>query len=365
MEVSAATGTNLSNITNGTDEQFLYIYFTNASPPTVEHGTDADDISMADGSNWTPTQYDWLILWYDGDNSIWREVTKTGISSGSIDQDAIGAAAVGQGELKTSTTNFSIGGGITGNLGGGQYGFWPCGSGGGVSSVASLGSTIQAMYNFGGSGTHTGTTRYITASPPWHIDGDEWGEFIYVHRNISDGEILSYFMAPDPMWAWAGRIHPKDSVERRASGPPHPFYFGAPGEGSYTPPPGTEVVLIDLREIDLQVNTYSDNLQRGQFYRDQAAARAAAGAPLGDVLDLVDKAKSYEDIAGNGERVYRDKEFLLREFRAEILDKTKWDLVKDLNHLKSATRQSTKEGTGKPMKFGVKEIDDLVTIVTA
>lgn len=369
---SASGGNDLTTITNGTDEQFLFVRFTNASPADVIHGTGTDAITLQDATTWTPSQNNWIILWYDGDNAVWLEVLRSSASSvvaGSIDQTAIGAAAVGQGELKTATEAFSVGASSSSAAStalASGYCFAPPLTAGGVVAYNHVGSGNPGYYNYGGSGTATFTVRYVTASPPWFIDGEEWGSFLYVHRDTSTGEILSYKMAPDPMWGFTGKLWAKNSPERIASGLPHPFFFGGDPfngvPGTQEPPAGTEVVLVDLREIDLQQGVFAPGLERADVLRGMAVEKAARGAPLNEVLDLVNKADKDQEEALAG-KLISDKEFLLRDMRADLRGVSPFDLISNSPQLLNATSQAKKKG--KPIKFGVKEVDDLVTIVSA
>lgn len=353
LEISAATGTDLSNITNGTDEQFLFVYFTNASPPDVQHGTDADDISLHGGVDWTPSQYDWMCLWYDGDNSIWREVWRRSSS--------LFAATVNTSALSTTTQSGTLNNGGTTGFTGGTYSFAPqCYSATGAYGVFG-GSSPGGLYNVSGLNGLAYTIRYIQSSPPYLVNGIEWGSFLYLHRDSSTGEVLSSSMAEDPHWYQGGASAYGKNDIRRIRQNVHPFSFFDDATKTFTkePPSGTEIVLVDMRGIDLVESSFDLGRERAKMLRDQASEKARVGAPLDEILAMTSEASELEAKA----RPVPGKEFRLRDAKAFARGLTPWDLVKDAPEVKNASSQA-KEG-GKPIKFGDKDIDNKITIVTA
>lgn len=86
---------------------------------------------------------------------------------------------------------------------------------------------------------------YVAASPPYSFGGvDDWGEFLFLRRNASDGTIISSSTAPDPVWEGPHSPLPKGHPARIAQ-IPHPFAdFHAAKL-----PEGEEIVLVDLRHL--------------------------------------------------------------------------------------------------------------------
>ena len=152
---------------------------------------------------------EWRCTNYEKANG--RAVLST-IPAGSVDQAAIGAAAVGQAELKTtsgavSTTATSA---TLITLPGGTYGFYP--------QVKETGDTMQAgivtllvdvgttyltriTLRVGSSGTVSAQQRYIQASPPYDLGNGAIPLFILAEIDNVTGNIISAYVAEDPPWA--------------------------------------------------------------------------------------------------------------------------------------------------------------------
>ena len=192
--------------------------------------------------------YDPKTLRSDG-SSVWYESTKT--PAASITQTEIASSAVGQSELKTSTTGTvsTAGGGLDGTLSGGTYGFYPLikctastagywGAGGDPvssywaarSSSTSYVSRIRIGVDTGVGGTVTVYQRYFTASPPYNLGDGDVPLFIFAIVLDGAGAVESLYISEDPPWAYNGPTdisvtHIVDGVpiHRRRKRPPMPF----------------------------------------------------------------------------------------------------------------------------------------------
>lgn len=346
LDVSATSGT-LSQLTNGTDEQFIYLYFSGATCPTVEHGTDADDISLRGAADFSPAQHDWICLWYDGDNSIWREVWRS---------PAYLTALIGQSDLSTTTQSGTLNNTQTVSYTGGEYSLSPkCYSATGAYGVFG-GAAPGGLFNVSGLNSLSYTIRYFQSSPPWQVAGELWGSFLYLHRDKSSGEILASSLAEDPHWYQGGASpYAKNDVRRIASNP-HPFSFWDAASESFTktPPAGTEIVLVDMRSVDLVEDSFDSRLERAKVFREGAESLRGASA-----VSLIREAEELESKAvPTPAFAYRT-----RAAKASVRGKTAWDLVKDLPEVVNASSQAKKNG--KPIKLGDKSIDKQITIVSA
>lgn len=140
-----------------------------------------------------------------------------------------GITSVSQGDINTSTGTFSVStpaasGAAAFNVSstgviasGGQYGFAieSSISAGGfgtnklVGWAASRNSTSYGQYYFGFNlgetnvRTMQGQQRYVTSSPPFDIDGQEAGGFMFLLLN-NDGDIVSHYFADVPPWGYNG-----------------------------------------------------------------------------------------------------------------------------------------------------------------
>jgi len=157
---------------------------------------------------------------------------------------------------KIDTTEGTTGGGAGNHtLPGGSHGLYP--------RIYTAGSVTREFYiavGFSTSGSYianiyfSGADQlakqyYIQSSPPYMLGSKRWGHFLFLLRKLSNGEIVSGYEAPDPPWAYNGsEWNPKDSPER-ISEIPHPFvdYYRKDPSAD-----GLEIVLIDLREYDVE-----------------------------------------------------------------------------------------------------------------
>lgn len=113
---------------------------------------------------------------------------------------------------------------------------------------------------------------YVQASPPYRLGRiDDWGEFLYLHRRISDGAVISSTMAPDPVWVGASTTLAKDHPARIALCP-HPFA----GYWDKQLPAGEEIVLVDLRHLNETVRH-----QPARIRREALVARRSEFIDLG------------------------------------------------------------------------------------
>lgn len=133
-------------------------------------------------------------------------------TAASVDQAAIGASAVGQGELKTSLQQTSASKGASSNeyisFTGGAYTF-----GYGVVNVNfTLRGYIGSSYIFGiniynhsaGTETYYFQTRYVTASRPYNHGDGEIPLFIFLVINKTTGDIEGVSLAPEAPWHYNG-----------------------------------------------------------------------------------------------------------------------------------------------------------------
>lgn len=218
---------------------------------------------------------------------------------------SVGAAAVGQAQLKTATATGSLAltssqqGSIA--LTGGTYSWW-------TASSSVVGSKHGAQYGmvFGNGNTAAGIIgltgevgssslrtfyideRYIQASPPYSVGGNRWNHFVYVMRN-SIGEILGYYEAPDPTWMHHGDelIIDKNSPLRMKIAP-HPFatYWNRnPGVD------GLEIALLDIRDKDF--NLIKKNAKKN---KRKPFTELIAGVQID--LEMTAAERGFPDIAG-------------------------------------------------------------------
>ena len=143
-------------------------------------------------------------------------VTSDTIRAGAVDQTAVGDAAIGQGELKTTTASGSIS--VEPNadgtyaLAGHTYSWWTA-SGtssdtvlmawGGVNTAAG----VIGVFNDYDSGNRSFYVdeRFIQSSPPWDSFGlGEVCLFVYILLNRTTGEIEGTQISPEPIWAYHG-----------------------------------------------------------------------------------------------------------------------------------------------------------------
>lgn len=203
-------------------------------------GIDLNSLTTA-----TPDTAADYLMWLDATDSTLKKSllsTISSIAAGSIGQTEIGASAVGQGELKSTTGDITRGnGGYTLSTGpGGQYGFWPtiktgvsasghfnvspvtdhyvsAGSYYGSPESRPLGSTLGTTSlqrfqlnnttQYGGTnpGTLTVTQRYMQSSPPYDMGDGQVHGFIYALIDNNTSGIISMWQAADPPWANNGK----------------------------------------------------------------------------------------------------------------------------------------------------------------
>lgn len=131
-----------------------------------------------------------------------------------LKQKDIGPAAVGQGELKTTTTSGSVSISAQSNnsysLTGGTYSWWTAsfaddGGGNGASfGSGDLGYGVLGLANpTSANRIFYVNERYIQASRPYDTGDGEYGLVVYalIERN---GDIIATRVGPDPMWAYNG-----------------------------------------------------------------------------------------------------------------------------------------------------------------
>ncbi len=181
----------------------------------ADHTTVADDEFefVYDGTYWRVTGGIRTFQTADLEQTGGSEaVTSATIRAGAVDQAAIGAAAVGQGELKTTTGIVSTASTseVLLTLPGGQYGFYPetreTGDGMGVSisststqQGSTFGSFIIAVV--ASSGTGYLQQRYIQASPPYDLGNGAIPLFVFALIDNVTGDVISTYVAEDPPWA--------------------------------------------------------------------------------------------------------------------------------------------------------------------
>jgi hypothetical protein len=129
-----------------------------------------------------------------------------------ITQGSIANAAVGQGELKTTTGDVTASATSNTNLTlpGGEYGFYPTigvDVGGGITMDAHIGVLVgQGLRaNIGlavsaGGNTVRARQRYIQASPPYDLGDGEVPIFVFALLD-SLGKVIATYGAEDPPWA--------------------------------------------------------------------------------------------------------------------------------------------------------------------
>ena len=143
-------------------------------------------------------------------------IDTAGFTAAAVDQAAIGASAVGQGELKTTTGEVST---VSTNatpltLAGGEYGFFPqvrhsAGGGAGAALFGGINTTTASnstsfvtiiLINANSSGTAYGQQRYVQASPPYDLGNGDIPLFVFLAVR-PDGTVVHGYLAEDPPWA--------------------------------------------------------------------------------------------------------------------------------------------------------------------
>lgn len=154
-------------------------------------------------------------------------------AASSVDQTAIGSAAVGQGELKTTRGAVSASGSdVNANFvaPGGQYGFWPSVS----TSSTGAGRTVElhvtkAVDVVDATYIHMITTgapdaygviyqRYIQASPPYNLGDGDIPLFIFATVDNLTGEVEYMYISPEAPWHYNGKTDIRATRKDKASG---------------------------------------------------------------------------------------------------------------------------------------------------
>lgn len=212
---------------------------------------------------------------HDGVNS---EAITLATISGTVSESQLGSSIVSRGKLKTGQEEKSVGVAGAGSTSFalasvGEYGFQAE-----MKSTFYTGTLTVSMSGTGAyeqrikvdySGAPVDTVyariRYVQASPPWTLGGIPWGHapWVWLLRRLSDGEVIRGACADDPCWwlRYPGH-YPKGDFRAMIDMPavpslgiparpgrPHPFAEDLPEM-----PPGSEVVLLDLRHLDEMVD---------------------------------------------------------------------------------------------------------------
>ena len=134
-------------------------------------------------------------------------------TANSVNQGTIDSAAVGQGELKSTSGTVSATSNTAATLPGGAYGFYTrswvstviAGTAelhlSGTVNWTSAATTVQLQINTGA--TLFASQQYIQASPPYDLGDGEVRHFVFAAVDGS-GKIVSVYSAPDPPWAYNG-----------------------------------------------------------------------------------------------------------------------------------------------------------------
>jgi hypothetical protein len=196
----------------------------------------------------------------------WTEVLHAGTAglkvvsyeAGSVDQAAIGASAVGQGELKTDTAtgSVSVPASSSSSLALTNTYSWWTGSGntGGAGRITFGNDNVAAgtigVFNTSGSVSNTFfiDERFIQASPPYSIGNVKWGHFLFVLRTIGTGDIKGAYESTDPPWGNRGLWIPDKNSPERMLVAPHNFANYWDKDPAVD---GLEVVMVDLRNFDV------------------------------------------------------------------------------------------------------------------
>lgn len=245
--------TSITTFDDGTDDQVIQVRVNDANTTFV----DGSGIELQKGSNYAASSGD--ILMFRKVSSTWYELTPvSGYPSGTVDQGAIGAAAVGQGELKTSTEaeSVSVSAGAIQLLAWSSvssYGLYP------TLAITHTGTVNVSFYDMTGSSSISGvymtvaplagscsgtaTIRYVQSSPPneFLVPDEDWGQFLAL--GFKGGELVRSWTAGDPPWQFAsrGRVGKRD--QSRFFFRPNPFAR----IGEEDTPDVDEVLWVDLR----------------------------------------------------------------------------------------------------------------------
>ena len=147
-------------------------------------------------------------------------------AAGSVDLAAIGAAAVGQSEIKSTTASQSV----VINIGvrlyiaptGGTYTLsWYLGGNVNVLQLIANGSTYAprvGVWNSSSGSSYTAYlySRYIQSSPPWNLGNGDVPLFVMAVIHKTTGKILATYVAEDPPWYAHGKhnLSPSGHIEK-------------------------------------------------------------------------------------------------------------------------------------------------------
>jgi len=207
---------------------------------------------------------------------------------------------IGQGGLKTVTTSGSYtdpgGGGVTGSyvLTGGTWSMWTASCSSGFVGFGGAGDTPAGtigLYFGTDSATFYVDERYFQASPPYRLGNAKWGHFFYLLRKVGTGEVMGTCEAPDPTWAYNGKIWlPDKNDPQRILAAPHPFADYWDKDPAVD---GLEVVLVDLRSYDVDALKLS-----ALKTKKRASIELARLVTVGAELPLADLGLTDPAIAG-------------------------------------------------------------------
>jgi hypothetical protein len=170
----------------------------------------------------------------------------------AVSETKLNAGAVSRGKLKSTTASQSQSVGASGShaftLTGGDYTIGWAGDGTNINFARHGLDTVTAKNVDSVSQTATLYSRYIQASPPYQLNGETWGHFLFLLRQLSDHKIVGAYEAEDPPWAYNGDLdYHKDSDERIASFP-HPWTEYHQRDPALD---GLEITLVDLGSVDV------------------------------------------------------------------------------------------------------------------
>ena len=149
-----------------------------------------------------------------------------GLNKWTLGPIVLSAASVGQAELKTAVSTFTVSN--NSNSAAGEYGFYPQlkdnGSHSGdvvLAGVVNIGTSFVTRINRTSllSGTVTTQQRYVTASKPYYIDKNDGEIHLFVFLLMNGNNIKEVWIAEDPPWAYNGptRTRP-DEYKRNKQG---------------------------------------------------------------------------------------------------------------------------------------------------
>jgi hypothetical protein len=137
-----------------------------------------------------------ILVWSADGTAVWADAAESAPAENTV----------GQTELKTSSSTFSVSGQsgyVDVTLPGGQYGLMPefSGSGLGYRFQGTGGSTYATKIQM--TGTGTGRQRYFTASPPYNLGDGDIDLFVFLLLD-SDNNVKATSVSTTPPWAYNG-----------------------------------------------------------------------------------------------------------------------------------------------------------------